>query len=181
MLSNSDFRRQHINNHDYSRVQDKFKLCTSSGNTCFSQCLKTLHVELNYILYMIFGEIFLSCFSVQKNTLKSLSQSLTFLHQYDENIRCTAYCSIIPKPFVSSKKETRQRIVACIEAICGCYRQFYGFRVFILSKDLLILHKMINWRNPRLFSVLIFVIHSGFLQEFTVQMFKIYRPLGIKM
>jgi hypothetical protein len=82
---------------------------------------KTLHVELNYIVFMIFGEIFLLRFSVEKNTLKSLAQSLTFLHQYDENIRCTAYCDIFPKPFVSSNKETRQRIVACIEAICGCY------------------------------------------------------------
>lgn len=140
---------------------------------------KKLQTKLIYILYMIWRDLFV-CSSTEEHIENPLSKAHIPAPIWC-NIRCTAYRSFIPKPFVSSNKETSERIVACIEAIRGCYRLFYGFRVFILSKDLLILHKMINWRNPRLFSLLIFVIHSGFLQEITGQIFQIHRLFRIRM
>jgi len=97
-------------------------MCTSSGNKCVSQCFQ--ETSCSFELYFVYGfwrDLRFVFSSIEKHT-ENLSQRFTFLHQYDVSIRCTAYCSIIPKPFVSSNKETRQRIVACIGAICGCYR-----------------------------------------------------------
>ena len=88
--------------------------------------------------------------------------------------------SFLSRSYLQTKKPDRESWRASKQFVVAT-ASFMASGSFILSKDLLILHKMINWRNPRLFSVLIFLLHSGFLQEFTGQMFKIYRPFRIKM
>jgi hypothetical protein len=70
---------------------------------------RTLHVELNYIVSMIFGEIFLLRFSVQKNTLKSLSQSLTFLPNMMRTYGAqTIAISFLSRSYLQTKKSDRE-------------------------------------------------------------------------
>jgi hypothetical protein len=73
--------------------------------------------------------------------------------------------SFLSRSYLQTKKPDRESWRAWKQFVVAT-ASFMASGPFILSKDLLILHKMINWRNPRLFSVLSFLLHSGFLQEY---------------